>query len=348
MFKKENKDTEPTEPFSTEEKVSFLLEPSHYPFPLTAVYPKETHMSWVFLAGEYAYKLKKPVRNGLLNYQTPESRLTNCQKELSLNKHLAKDIYIAVVPLLITDTGKLQLEGTGRVADWLVKMKRIPDENLLDHAIREDRVDEQQLQEAAALLAGFYKTAAPVMMAWQDYQRKLEVEILCTRDHLLNASFGLPADVVKDLAAGQLAFLSAQPGLFRQRVSGKKIIDAHGDLRPEHICLGPQPAIIDRLEFSDELRIMDPADELAFLSMECEMLENAHAGRIFREVYREITHDSLPRRLLLFHMIRKACLRSYLVARHVLESRYADDPKWLARANAYLKKAETYQQLLAT
>src|SRR5665647_948539 len=168
------------------EKVSFLKQPGAYQHPGVKVETKETHTSWVFLVDDFAYKLKKPVHLRFLNLRTLEARLKNCQEEIRLNKRLAADLYVGIVSLVLNEEGKLQLEGKGRVIDWLVKMKRIPEENLLDYAIRHHRADKGLVEGAAVLLAQFYKKALPVYLKPDLYRRKLKKEIISTRIDLLH------------------------------------------------------------------------------------------------------------------------------------------------------------------
>lgn len=348
MFIKKNIETVTKNTITIEEKVAFLQQPGSYPYSVSEIKSKETHMSWVFLADDFVYKMKKPVSYSLFDHRTLESRFINSLEEVRINKRLAEGIYIGIVPLVINEKEKLQLEGKGEITDWLVKMKRIPESNMLDYAIEHDCIDEAYLRQAATLLAGFYKTSSPIPVTLAEYTGKLASEILFTHNQLMAPLFKLPHGLLKELTAGQRAFLSVRQDIFSKRIADKKIIDAHGDLRPEHICLAPQAAIIDRLEFSRELRIMDPAQDLSLLSMECEMMGNSHTGRVFIDVYSDITHDNIPLPLINFFKIKKACLRAYLVARHIEEPRYQDDPKWLAKANAYLQLAERYHQQDAT
>lgn len=112
-------------------KVAFLRSPDAYADSPPTVQVTETHMSWVFLAGQLAYKLKKPVRYEFLDFSTVEARRKNCEREVELNRRLAGDVYCGVVPLVINSDGRLQLEGQGNIVDWLVKMRRLPAHQML-------------------------------------------------------------------------------------------------------------------------------------------------------------------------------------------------------------------------
>ena len=299
-------------------------------------------MSWVFIANDLVYKFKKPVVYRFLDFRKLEDRLNNCKEEIRLNRRLAGNIYIGIVPLVLDEKGKLQLEGNGKTIEWLVKMKRIPEENLLDYAIKHKKANLPRIKAAAELLAEFYKTSPPVHLDPELFRKKLSDEIISTHTALLQPLFHFPVKPIEKLNHKLLSFLNNHSSLFQDRMNSGKIIEAHGDLKPEHICLAPQPAIIDALEFNRDLRVMDIAEELSFLEMECEMMGDAMTGSHFMAIYKKLAHDNIPGILINFYKKKKASLRAFLIARHISEARYKDDPQWLARANAYLKLAEQY------
>jgi aminoglycoside phosphotransferase family enzyme len=333
---------------SIDEKVAYLSEPSHYPFFTDTVQVKETHMSWVFLADGLVYKLKKPVKYDMFDHTSLESRYRNSKEEIMINKFLAREIYIGIVPLLLDDKEQLQLNGEGETIDWLVKMKRIPEDNLLDHAIEKGMVNQEYLRLTAALLVDFYKQSEPVSIHANKFIAKQEHDINCCLSSLSNSLFGHSPFLLDELKAGLIAFLSANRSLFVDRIKSNKVIDAHGDLRPEHICLAAEPAIIDRLEFCRELRIMDIAEELAYLSMECEVIGDKAPALVFKEAYEKESGDMIPEGLSLFYQVKKACLRSWLVARHIEEDQYKKDLKWFNKSKQYMALAEQYFQQLGS
>jgi uncharacterized protein len=331
---------------SIERKVDFLKQPGSYIHPVANVITRETHMSWVFLANGFVYKLKKPVKNNFVDFQRLESRYHNCKEELRLNKRLAPDIYLGLVPLTCDKSGHLSFNKEGEIVDWLVKMKRLPEENMLDNAIRNRTVSQIQLKQAAGLLSEFYKKSPSVIIEPRVYVEKQKGEISGIYRELIKPVYNLPGKQIELLTTGLLKYLSNNSGIFYKRISEGRIIEAHGDLRPEHICLAHEPAIIDCLEFNHDLRILDVAEELSFLSMECEMLGDPSAGKIFLETYISLASDQIPGSLIIFYKIKKACLRCYLVIRHILEIAYKDDTKWITKANHYLELAKLYLKQL--
>jgi aminoglycoside phosphotransferase family enzyme len=124
-----------------EEKVAFLSRPEAYPDRPKHVEVKQTHMSWVFLTETCAWKLKKPVRTEYLDFTSPKKRRRNCEREVLLNRRLAPDVYHGVVPLTMAPEGNIQLGGHGKVLDWLVCMRRLPSDRMLDQAIARHTVE---------------------------------------------------------------------------------------------------------------------------------------------------------------------------------------------------------------
>jgi aminoglycoside phosphotransferase family enzyme len=322
-----------------EAKVAFLRRPEAYPERPRAVDAVETHMSWVFLAGRDVYKLKKPVRWDSLDFSTPALRKRDCEEEVRLNRRLARDVYLGTIELTLDLEAGLALAGAGEPVDWLVHMRRLPADRMLDALILRGPLSEADVRPAALHLARFYADARPLALAAPEYRSRLARGVSDDLRELGRPEFGLCRSRVHALAAAQLRFLAEKPALFDQRVHEGRIIEGHGDLRPEHICLTPEPAIIDCLEFSAELRMLDPADELAFLLLECERLGSARVGRWFLDAYREVSGDEPPEPLLRFHRTYRALRRATIAAWHLQDPGVADRERWRERARCYLDLA---------
>lgn len=327
---------------STRSKLQYLLRPQVYPDRPRRVALIETHMSWVFLSRRYAYKMKKPVRYPFLDFSTVEARRHDSEEELRLNRRLAADVYLDLVPLTVDDQGGLCLGGTGRAVDWLVRMRRLASECMLDEALRRHRLRPWDVHRVAVVLARFYVRSAPQRMALSDYLERYRHDIRLNLEMLRDARFALPGGLVERVCGAQLRFLKGHPGLFAERVRDRRIVEAHGDLRPEHICLEPRPVIIDCLQFNRDFRIMDAADELAHLAMECERLGGAWVGEQIFRVYRQITADRPHGALLRFYKSYRACLRGRLAACHLRDRRVTDTLTWRSRARKYLQLAAGY------
>src|SRR3990167_5619811 len=139
--------------------VNFLSRPESYPHPVGKILRRETHVSHVFLAGNFAYKLKKPVKFPFLDATALTERKRFCQLELSLNHRLAPAVYLGMVPIVDTPGG-LQLGGRGRVVEWVVKMRRLPEDRMLDQLVRRRRVSRRGMARLADRLVPFFRRAA--------------------------------------------------------------------------------------------------------------------------------------------------------------------------------------------
>lgn len=325
-----------------EAKVAFLKRPDTYADRPAEVQAIETHMSWVFVAGAQVFKLKKPVRLSYLDFSTLAARRRNCSEEIRLNRRLAPGVYLGKVPLNLRADGGLVLDGGGPVVDWLVRMRRLPEERMLDRMLKEHTLGVGQLPRLAALLARFYARAPRVAWPPGTYAQRLRQGLENNAAALLLRRYGLPPACIRAVLAAQREFVARRSGLLEERIRAGHVVDGHGDLRPEHICLEPVPVIIDCLEFNRGMRLLDAADELAFLALECERLGSAASGRRIFELYARLSGDAPPTDLVDFYKSCRACLRAKLAVWHVDEENPADAGKWTALAREYLGLAEKY------
>ncbi len=332
-------------PLGPQAKVALLLQARTYPEAPSRIELVETHMSWVFLAGCYAYKLKKPVRHDFLDFSTLAARHRNCLEEVRLNRRLAWDVYLDIVSLAVDFAGHVRLEGAGEVIDWLVKMRRLPADRMLDFQIRQHTVKSDDIQRLALRLCAFYRQAPAAAISSEDYRRQFAEDIRLNWRKLRDPLHELPEPLLAALHQGQLNLLSWEPALFDRRVAERRIVEAHGDLRPEHICLEAEPVIFDCLEFNRRFRTLDVVDELGFLGMECERLDAAFIDRSILDTYRRECQDNPPQRLLAFYKSYRACLRARLAIWHIHELDRAEWPKWQRLARQYLHLAERYSRL---
>lgn len=319
-------------------KVAFLSQSAAYAPAPDIVEPRETHMSWVFLAGDRVYKLKKPVRFPYLDFSTLAQREAACRAELRLNRRLAPDIYLDVVPLTRSGDG-LALGGGGEPVDWLVVMRRLDDSRMLDHAIAAHAMEPWQLDRLVATLARFYRRAHPVYLSpivkLVDWKRS----VAYNRRVLLDPRLKMPSGLVGRIDAAQRRFLNCHAHVLTRRVRERRLVDGHGDLRPEHICLDDPVRIIDCIEFNRRLRAIDPFDEIAFLSIECDRLGASWIGPYIEQRMKRLLQDGPADDLFLFYRCHRATLRARLAIAHLLEPHPRTPEKWPEQARAYLDLA---------
>lgn len=327
---------------SLEAKVAFLREPSSYPESSFRVEARETHMSWVFLLDQYVYKLKKPVCHKLLDFRTLAARHYFCQEEVRLNARLAPDVYLGVVPLTLDGGHQLGLGGGGIVVDWLVRMIRLPAERMLDYVLLHGGLGQDELDRIAAKLAAFYRGLAPEPIGADDYRAGFGLQIESNRTELRRECFALAGTQVDQVCDAQLAALGRIGTWLDQRVRAGRVVEGHGDLRPEHVCLCEPLAVIDCLEFSRALRTLDSVDELGFLALECERLGAPAAAAMLLQAYARQSGDDAPAALVHFYQSCRGATRALIAARHLLDEKFRHSPHWLRRARHYLQLAEQH------
>lgn len=327
-------------------KVDFLSRPESYPQATDAVQAVETHFSWVFLAGTRAYKLKKPVREEFLDFTTLEARRFDCFEELRLNRRLAPDVYLDVVPLTLSDGTALALGGTGPAVDWLVEMRCLPAGQMLDQRIAAGTLEESALRRTVLRLVEFYRSLPSEPLTAGDYRSRFLHDLQATRDVFSKAPARL--DEAAQASTEVLdSFIQRRPDRFDRRIAEGRIVEGHGDLRPEHVFVGDEvPVFIDCLEFNRGFRILDPVDELSFLAMECERLGAPDVGEQVMATYLSASGDYVPEDLIAFYKGYRACLRAKLAFLHTQDHAVQDPAKWLVRSREYLALAETHTRTL--
>ena len=323
-------------------KVLFLARPQSYVEATGRVDTIETHMSWVFLTDHHAWKLKKPVRQSYLDFSTEAARRHYCAEEVRLNRRLTQGVYLETVPLTADASGNLRLGPGGTVVDWLVKMRRLPAERMLDRMIRAGLVRADDVRNFVGTLCRFYRECAPTTMGQREYRERFVAGIAENLLELSTREFALPIALIEPTCARQRSFLDRAAALFDERARGDHIVEAHGDLRPEHICLERQPQIIDCLEFSLDFRILDTADELAFLALECERLGAEWMRQSIFETCTDLSGDAPPDALVHFYQSFRACMRARIAIWHLKEPSPTDPSKWTTQARDYLRLAASH------
>ncbi len=310
----------------------------------------ETHMSWVFLVGDRVLKLKKAVRYPFLDFSTLAAREACCREELRLNQRLAPGVYRGLVALLRSGgrfalVPESELVDHGAVCEWLVWMNRLPRGRMLDQLIAGQQVQTSEVDALAGVLAGFYRDTARPAPDPAGFIERLGREQALNRTMLLHPRFALESapDVLDRM---DQALLHHRAALCRRAADGR-IVDGHGDLRPEHVCLLKPPMVIDCLEFNAALRQVDPFDELAFLAMECAMAGAAWIGpRLLAGCARALA-DTPPAAVWQVYTAGRALLRARLALAHLLDDRPRTPERWAPQARRYLAQAAAALAALA-
>ena len=325
------------------QKVAALLRAQTYPVAPATLDAIETHMSWLIRTDQHVYKLKKPVRSKDLDFSTLAARHRCCVDELRLNRRLAGSVYLDVVTLVVDERGELKLADVGRAVEWLVKMQRLPEQRTLDHLIAAGTANPETIRAIGDKLAHFYANEPAVALNASRKYRALLADLRHTWQILAQPRYGLAADLIRPPAAAALSLSHRLRRLIEARISAGSFVEAHGDLRPEHVfLLSPEPVIIDCLEFNRALRILDPADDLGFLALECERMGLPWAESILFEAYAQISGDRPAPALIHFYQAYRAAVRAKLAIWHLDEARFRDSPKWRRRALDYITLAASH------
>lgn len=305
----------------------------------------QTHMSWLFLTSDRVYKLKKPVHSTYFDFRSLAARHRNCLDEVRLNLRLAPDVYLGVLPLTWARGEGYRINGQGFPVEWLVCMRRLPADLMLDRSIKAGTASNADIQALGRLLVNFYQQARRIPLTPQSYQRRYQLYLDEQKRELSAPQFGLPQEPLVSVCAELQDYLQHSSQMAK-RAEGGRILEAHGDLRPEHVCLTKPPVIIDCLEFSEELRSLDPIDELAFFTIECEREGAGELGEQLLTFYQETTGDRVDLSLIRFYKAYRALLRAKLSIWHLNDPDEKRREHWLNRTHQYLAMASFHAHRL--
>jgi uncharacterized protein len=301
----------------------------------------QTHISSVFLTARHVFKFKRPVDVGFADFRTLAQRERFCRAELTLNRRLAQGVYLDVLPLHAAGDG-YGLGGAGPVVDWCVVMARLPAADMLDVRLRHGRIRPAQLQALARLLADFHRhaSAGPELArygALHGVRGNWEENFAQTEAFVGEALSREDFEAIRTAVQGWLARNAA---LLEARAAGGYVRDGHGDLRCEHVYLGPEIKIIDCIEFNERFRYGDVANDLAFLLMDLTSLGQPALARRLLERYVTLSGDAGLPRLVAFY----ACYRAYVRGK-VTAFKLGDRNLSPARRAAVRERAAAYFRL---
>lgn len=327
--------------------IEALLDPQAYLTPPQKIELVQTQMSFVFLADDYVYKIKKPVNLGYLDYSTLGKRQFYCQKEVELNRRLSPDVYLSVVPI-VKRNGDIFIENNGEVMEYAVKMRRLPHNLMMDALLVKNKVSPQMVTDVAEKLAAFHRMAetSDSISAFGN----LDTVIQNTEENFTQTGkyIGviISPEAYQAIKAYSNSFIKDNTLLFQKRVIDGKIKDCHGDLHALHICFFNGISIYDCIEFNDRFRYCDVASEVAFLAMDLDHYGRVDLSDCFVNAYIEESREKGMKQLLGFYKCYRAYVRSKVAC-----FKY-DDPyisteereRELASAQSYFKLAESYTQ----
>jgi uncharacterized protein len=300
-------------PANLSELIAQMLVPEFYPHPVsTSIQLIQTHASVVFLTGDFAYKLKKPVNFGFLDYSTVANRRHFCEEEIRLNQRGAQELYLEVLP--ISKQGqKYQLGRDGEIVEYAVKMVQFPQENLLSNMFANGTITTADIEEMGRVVARFHLDAqtneyissfgqvAQIRRSIEDNYRQTEKYIGVAQTQQQYTETKAYTD----------RFLVEHGDLFLDRIAGGFIRECHGDLHLRNICRWHNKTLLfDCIEFNEPFRFVDTMYDVAFAVMDLAARCRTDLANRFLNTYAEATGDWAGLQVLPLYLSRQAYVRA--------------------------------------
>jgi aminoglycoside phosphotransferase family enzyme len=325
--------------------VEALLEPEAYPHNPQRIELVHTQMSFLFLTGDYVYKVKKPVDLGYLDYTTLEKRRFFCHQEVQLNRRLSPDTYLKVASI-VKRKGQIRIGGEGETIEYAVKMRQLPREQMMDNLLSLNRVTEEMVVNVAEKLAAFHDKA--VTSTEISAYGKLDAIMTNTEENFAQTEkyidVSIPSPRYHHIKVYTDDFMKSNRSLFQKRVENGRIKDCHGDLHAAHICFSNGIHIYDCIEFNDRFRYGDVGSEVAFLAMDIDRYQRADLSQAFVNAYVRLSQDKDLPQLLNFYKCYRAYVRGKVESFKFNDLYISDEEKAsaLAAARRYFELAESY------
>ncbi len=320
--------------------VEALMKPEAYDEDAGQIELVQTHISFVFLTKNFAYKVKKAVNFGFVDFATLEKRRFFCEKELQLNKRLCEDLYLGVVPINKSDV--IKIKGDGETVEYAVKMRKIPQERMLTKLFERNEVEKELVDRIARIIAEFHSRAetnarisefgslAMIGTNWKENFDQTEEFIGKT---LTEEDFKMIRKKISE-------FTTQNSTVFEKRIAEGRIRDCHGDIHSGNIFVADRIYIFDAIEFNDRFRYSDVASDVAFLAMDLDFRERADLSEFLTNRYIEYSGDQGVRRLMVFYKCYRAYVRGKVISFKLNDPSINEEEK-----NAAKKEAAAYFEL---
>jgi aminoglycoside phosphotransferase family enzyme len=307
----------------------------------------ETHISWVILSGEFAFKIKKPLKLSFLDFSTLALRKKFCYRELELNSRFS-NIYCGVFPIEKKGDKWRIGENGGETVDFAVQMKLMDNELRMDELLSEDKVQNDQIVSLAKQVARFHQEAPVISDRFELKEAKALFNDMGNACAAVKNLMGTHrVDTVKEAIAWSDSFLSAHQTEFQRRVEQGFVRDVHGDLHSGNVFLTDPPVVFDCIEFNDKIRQIDVLYEVAFMCMDLEAFGKKDLSDLFLTTYQSATPDYYTSKDAMIFLYFK-CLRANVRAKvTMLALEQAEDSKdkeeLMSRIDKYLELMVNYR-----
>jgi len=323
--------------------VEELKKPSSYPYKVKTTDFVETHISWIYLAGDYVYKVKRPVEFSFLDFSTLEKRKEHCENELELNRRLVRDMYLDVVPI-VKEGKDYCFEGEGTPIEYAVKMKRMPEEKRMDLLLEKGEVSRADVENIAVRIAKFHAIVRTITDRSYGSPELINEQTEDLKRHINTiekaAKVGKKAE---DALSRCRRFHDRKYMTFYRRQMTGMIKECHGDLHSANVFLVDKPYIFDCIEFNRDFRYIDVASEIAFMAMDLDAFGREDLSRAFVKRYTALTGYREMLTILDYYKCYRANVRAKIAAIEYAQKPNADSKKRIAK---YVNLMEKYAKRL--
>ena len=328
--------------------VDALMKPEAYDEEPGQIELTQTHISFVFLTRNFVYKVKKALDFRFLDFTTLEKRRFFCEKELELNRRLCGDMYLEVVP--INRSKIIKMKGEGETIEYAVKMKRMPQDKMMDKLLEEKKVDNKLIDSIAKIIAEFHSKAetnrrisefGSLAIIETNWKENFEQTREFVGKTISMKNFKLIHERIDDFMKRNLSF-------FEKRVAEDRVRDCHGDIHSGNIFITDRIYIFDAIEFNERFRYSDVASDVAFLAMDLDFKERTDLSNFFVKKYVKYSGDQELTKLLPFYKCYGAYVRGKVTSFKLEDPNVGSEEKNAAmkEAKAYFKLASTYAEIL--
>jgi aminoglycoside phosphotransferase family enzyme len=337
----------------TEQQIHLLIQHCELPHGEVCQELIETHISWIILGKDYAFKLKKPLKLSFLDFSTLEKRKYYCEQELVLNQRLTHDVYLDVCPIWDRQGVYSMTTSHGEIVDYAVMMRRLDNSREMSKLLFQGKVSEADMEKIARQLVYFHKNTEVVRGVLTPEVIKEDFNDILQIKPLLEAQLGLEACAILDkIIFFSDAFINAQSTLIKERDRQGFTRDCHGDLHSGNIFLQQEPVIFDCIEFNPHLRTIDIFGELGFFCMDLEFYHRSDLSDSFLEFYNKafpvITNEQ-EKQLFLYYKMYRANVKAKINAIKTQQAHNDDEMRSrLGLFQTYFQLMQDYHLKLST
>lgn len=330
--------------------VDALFESEKFPFNDKVCKIIETHISWVILTENYAFKIKKPISYSFLDFSSLDKRKYYCHQEVKLNRRLASDMYIGVVPVISSD-GHLAISSNcnGNVLDYAVMMHRMNEAQQMHYLLEKGDVSTEDIKRIAEVLVKFHQHTEIISQSSLSDLHHYFDDLLEEKSFVSKSLSKKAGKIIERSVSKADSYIQQNSALFEKRTDEGFVRDCHGDLHSRNIFLCEEPVIFDCIEFNSQIRQIDLLNELAFFCMDLEASGYKKLSDEFMTYYNchfPVMRNDEEQKLFVFFKAYRANVRAKVNALRAKSASEKEIPEFLEESFRYLKLMENYVKAL--